>query len=115
MRDFTCKRCDNHQLSYQRFIKSTMPVDIEDGNISYQQPTVDYEDEMPVECGYICRDCGHQVYHAGYWITTESDLIRYLSANPDMLAEQEKEFEAYLEEEARMQKEKQERCDEVGI
>ena len=111
---FNCQRCGSHRLSYQRYIKSIMPVDIdEEGNISYCQPTVDYDDEMPVECGYICRNCGHQIYHAGNWIETESQLKWFLSTNPETLSEQQIEFEEYLEEEERLQEEKQEHYDEV--
>ena len=113
---FNCKRCDSHQLSYQRYINSTMPVEIdEDGNISYQRPVVDYDDDMPVECGYVCRDCGRQVYHAGNWIETESQLKWFLTASPVTLSEQQTEFEEHLEEEERLQKEKQERYDEFHL
>lgn len=116
MRDFTCKRCGSHQLSYQRYVKSIMPVDIDkDGNISYCQPTVDYDDEIPVECGYICRKCGHQVYHAGQWLITESQLRWFLTTNPDTLAGQQTEFEEYLEEEERLLEERQEHYDEAYL
>lgn len=77
------------------------------GNISYKEPIVDHDDDLPVECGFVCRYCGCKLYHAGEWIAKESDLIWYLTADPSVLAEHEQEYQEYLEEQVRIQEEKE--------
>ena len=99
MRKFKCKKCDGSELSYPKYVKSTMPVVIdEDENISYQQSIIDYDDQMPVNFGYVCSICGHQVYHAGNWLSTESELKWFLTSNTDVLDKQQREFNEHLEE-----------------
>ncbi|MBI9016292.1 MAG: hypothetical protein JEZ07_03415 [Phycisphaerae bacterium] len=99
MRNFQCKKCGSHQLSYQKYVKSTMPANIDtDDNINYSEPDIDFDDEMPVGCGYACQVCGHPVYHAGEWLATEAELKWFLSEIPELLIEQQREFDEYIEE-----------------
>ena len=108
MNQYRCKNCDSQQLSYQHYVKAIIPVHIDEkGNIRYQHPIVDYDDDLPVEQGFICGSCGCQLYHAGEWIKTESELRWYLTAGPSVLAEQEQEFAEYLEEQVRNQEERE--------
>lgn len=118
MKAFNCIGCGGNKLGYQKYIKSVMLVDIHsNGNISYGEPVIDYDDDIPVSQGYVCRDCGCQVYHTGEWLSTEQEIQGYLSASPETLEEQQMWFDEYLDEQANLFEERQERHEfmEMGM
>ena len=114
MRNYQCSGCGSNKLGYQKYVQSIMAVDIHsNGNISYGEPVVDYDDEIPTNQGYVCRKCGDHLCHTGEWLSTEQELRWYLTASPETLAEQQREFEEYVDEQVRIQQEKEEQYAEA--
>lgn len=108
MNNYQCESCGGQRLSYQKYLKSLMPVQInENSHISYERLIIDHNNELPVEQGYVCQDCGFKLYHAGDWISTESQLKWFLTEDPYILAELEQRFEVYLQEQAEIMEEQE--------
>ncbi|AQQ71189.1 hypothetical protein SMSP2_01555 [Limihaloglobus sulfuriphilus] len=108
-RIFICPKCGSNKLGYQNYVKSVMPIIIDDaGQVSYEQPVVDHDDHVPAEFGYICQKCGNKISHAGEWLETESELIHYLNLSQEQLDREQKQFEVYIEEQAQEQKDRDE-------
>ena len=95
MRNFKCVRCGSKELAYQKYAKHVSPVNLQKGSLVYEEGRTNEDDHLPVECGYICRECGLPVRHAGRWLQSEDELITYLTADPEILAEEERLYEAY--------------------
>lgn len=104
MRKFKCKKCKCSELNYQQYVQSLSPVMIDqNGLISYSEPIYDDNKSLAAEYGYVCKNCGHFLYHAGHWIETEEHLIYYLTQEPEILQKEEEEFEEYAKFEAEQQ------------
>ena len=95
MRKFKCAKCGSRELAYQKYAKCVSHINVENGNCIYEEGQVDENDYLPVEFGYICGKCGLPLRHAGRWLQSEHDLARYLTADPGILAEEERLYEAY--------------------
>ena len=95
MRKFKCVRCGSQEAAYQKYVKCVNHVNLENQSIVYEEGQFNEDDHLPVEYGYVCRDCGLQLRHAGRWIQTEQDLIRYLAIDLAILMEEERLYEAY--------------------
>ena len=95
MRKFQCKKCSCSSLAYQKFVKCVSQVNVQNGSLIYEEGRISEDDYLPVECGYICRDCGLPLRHAGRWLQSEDELMTYLTRDPQILAEEERLYEAY--------------------
>ena len=115
LNNFNCRRCGKHNLAYEKYVKCVEPVNIKnDGHIEYAAAIIDQDNALGAEFGYVCADCGHLVYHCGRRIETEKELIDYLTAPPDKLAEEERLFEAY-EKEVAAEQEEEERIESYTV
>ena len=66
MNKFKCKKCKCSGLCYQQYVQSLSPVEFDpDGQISYSEPIYNDGESLAAEFGYVCKDCGHPLYHAG--------------------------------------------------
>ena len=95
MRKFECKKCGCKDLAYHKYVKCVGDVNMDNGNCVYEISIVDEDDYLPAECGYVCQECGHPLRHWGRWIETEDELMRYLTADPEILAEEERQYEEH--------------------
>ena len=95
MRNFKCKKCGSGKLAYQKYARHVSPVNVQNGSLIYEEGRTNEDDHLPAEFGYVCRECSLPVRHAGRWLQSEEELITYLTADPQILAEDERVYEAY--------------------
>ena len=108
MNEFKCKKCGSNELSYQNYVLNKVEVNISDNNIlHYEASKIDEKDTVHTGFGFICRKCNYPVFYLDQWITNEEELLKYLSIDPVIMAEEEKKFEDYVKEEIKMQEEKE--------
>jgi hypothetical protein len=107
MNKYKCEKCGCEKLSYQKYVKCLSDVDIdENGQIHYGQSIIDEDNYVGAEFGYVCGSCGSRLSHGFNWLETEEELIQYLTTAPEVLAEQQRQFDEYLAEECEMQAQK---------
>ena len=59
---FKCSKCGSDKLSYKKFVKCLSPVVRKnDGTYEYLPSEYDEDDYLPVDCGFVCADCGDPV------------------------------------------------------
>ncbi len=93
MRNFQCSKCNSSKLSYQQYVKCTMPVQIQhDGTIYYSPSIINEDHSLGVNYGFCCADCGTMIYHRSDPLQTEGELIWYLSLSEDERQRQENEY-----------------------
>ena len=110
---FNCQKCKSSKLSYQKYVSSEAPLTFNPNDfISYEQPQINEEDEAVGLSGYICGTCGHPLYHCGFRIETEKELIDLLTMDPDKRQEQEKLYQDSEEETARQEEQREQ--DEIA-
>ena len=95
VRKFKCKKCGCEEVAYQKYVKCVSHIKLENESLVYEEGQVSEDDHLPVEYGYICRECGLPVRHAGRWLQSEDELMTYLTRDPQILAEEERLYEAY--------------------
>jgi hypothetical protein len=81
-----------------------------DGHIEYAQAKVNEEKDLGGVSGFVCRDCGYELYFCGCRIETEKGLIDYLSIDPAKREEDEEKYQECLDNQA---EEEEKRQDEV--
>ncbi len=110
---FQCNKCGSSKIGHQKWVGSCSPIKIHNnGHIEYEQAEIDEDDELRGVGGYICQDCGQELYFCGCQIQTEDELISYLSLDPDKRQEQEKFYQESEEETARHEEQRQQ--DEIA-
>jgi hypothetical protein len=90
---FECYLCGGTELEYQKYVKCTMPVKIQDGQVVYGTSTIDEEDDLAALNGFACKSCGDKLEHSGYRIETEKELITYLAIPLEVRQQEQKEYE----------------------
>ena len=99
MNIFKCQHCGSMQLCYQKYVRCITPISVSyDGYFEYGEPFTDEENFLAVSCGFACMGCGRLVEHCGNTFETENDLIDYLSAPQEQLAEEQQLYNAYITE-----------------
>jgi hypothetical protein len=71
---------------------------LSDGYFEYGDPFIDEENYLSIACGFVCMGCGRLVEHCGNTFNAESDLIDYLSAPQEQIAEEQQMYNAYISE-----------------
>jgi hypothetical protein len=111
---FTCQKCGDHELSYQKYAKCLTPVTVKNNNnLEYSQSMIDEDDYLAIQNGFACRSCGSLIEHCGVRMETEKQLIDYLTMEPFGRQRQQQEYEELMiaESDEQEQKEKeQENC-----
>ena len=106
---FTCQECGAHELGYQKYAKCIAPVSLkENGGVEYGCSEIDENDYLCAEDGFICMNCEAFVEHCGWRIETENQLIDYLTMDPQVREQEEKEYEGYVDAEVCAQEQKEE-------
>ncbi len=107
---FTCQKCGDHELSYQKYVKCVMPVSImDDNNLEYDLSITDEVDCLAIMNGFACGSCGSLVEHRGIRMETEKELIDYLTMDPGVREKEQAEYDQLIDAqiEAQEQKEKE--------
>ena len=95
--NFKCRYCGSNELGYQKFVKCTIPVSLqENGQTEYSQSKIDEDDYLWTGNGVCCVNCGHFIEFCGCRIETEQDLLDYLTIDPADREQQEKEHEEII-------------------
>ena len=113
MNEFSCKKCGSNELTYQNYVLNTVEVNISDNILHYEASKIDEKDTVHTGFGFICRKCNQPVFYLDTWLTTEEELLKYLSTDPIIIAEEERKFEEYVKEEIRQQEENEREIDET--
>ena len=95
--EFKCWKCGSNKLAYQKYVRCITPLSLrENGQIEYRQSKFDEEDYLAVLNGFCCAECGLLIEHCGFRIETEQELFDYLSMNPKIREQEQKEYEENL-------------------
>lgn len=110
---FECRECGSNDLGYQKYVRCYTRVVINDqGVIEYKESVYDEDDYICEDNYFICMNCKQPIEHHGYKMETEQDLINYLTIDPKILEEEEKEYERFGETEIYIQEQKKKEQDE---
>lgn len=91
---FKCSVCGSEELSYEKYVRCSTPVDIlEDARIEFLPSEFNEDDWLGTEFGFACKN-GHFVTRFGFKLTTEKDIRSYLQMTPEA---REQESNDYLE------------------
>ena len=94
---FECEKCGSNELAYKKYVLCVTPVVVHpDGTVEYLPSTIDEDDYLATQNGYICKTCGSYVDHCGCRMQTEKELITYLSMDPEEREQQKKDYEELL-------------------
>lgn len=96
---FICQKCKSSKLGHQKWVRSCSPVKIHPNNhTEYEQAIINEDNELGGVDGFVCMDCGQELYFCGCRIQTEDELTSYLSLDQDKREEQEKLYQESVEE-----------------
>ena len=89
---FKCSCCGSDNLAYKSYVKCITPIQVQqDGVLFYSSSVADTDDELGVENGFCCEDCGQMVEFCGFEIETEEDLFTYLCLSEEEKLKQQQE------------------------
>ena len=72
----------------------------------YKSSLIDEDDYLAVSNGFCCNDCGDLIEHCGVNIEVEKDLLDYFATDPELLEQQEKDYEAHIDAQASTQEQR---------
>ena len=105
---FTCQKCGDHELGYQKYVKCVMPVTIKnDNNLEYDLSIIDEDDYLAILNSFACGACGSLVEHCGIRMETEKQLIDYLTMEPDLREKEQAEYQELIDAQIDAQEQKE--------
>jgi hypothetical protein len=105
---FTCQKCGDHELSYQKYAKCLTPVTVKNNNnLEYGQSVIDEDDYLAIQNGFICGSCGSLVEHRGIRMETEKQLISYMTLDPGVRENEQAEYEELIDAQVSDQEQKE--------
>lgn len=91
---FTCRKCGSHRLGFQKYVKCVSPVFLRgDGFVKYGISEFNEDDYLCTLDGFICMECKALIEHCGCRLETEPELNAYLSLDPMVREQQQREYD----------------------
>ena len=94
---FNCRECGSNKLAYHKYAKCITPAKLQEyNNIEYGLSRIDEDDYICCDNCFICLNCEGFVEHRGFRMETEKDLLDYLTMDPAIRKQEQKEYEEHL-------------------